>query len=197
MSIVFHPSHTRPRDFENWWWNLLTVNSIYMHDALWSKTTKNADVSTGPLACPFARSLAPLTRGKGKWKMAILSVFFSIFDHSVMTFFIDRGTKHEMSRVMWMAKLGVGWQWSGRRWQKRNIIKTRPRIISEHISSPPPKRKKNQGISRQGDWGEKKDPACFGCSSFRWGDFLAEKSPFSLNFQGFRRQKVLNFEASI
>ena len=32
--------------------------------ALWSETNKNRDVSTGPLARPFARSLAPLTRGK-------------------------------------------------------------------------------------------------------------------------------------
>ena len=32
--------------------------------ALWSGTNKNRDVSTGPLARPFARSLAPLTRGK-------------------------------------------------------------------------------------------------------------------------------------
>ena len=31
--------------------------------ALWSGTNKNRDVSTGPLARPFARSLAPLTRG--------------------------------------------------------------------------------------------------------------------------------------
>ena len=29
---------------------------------LWSKTAKNTDRSTGPLACPFARSLSPLTR---------------------------------------------------------------------------------------------------------------------------------------
>ena len=28
----------------------------------WSRSTKNQDVSTGPLARPFARSLAPLTR---------------------------------------------------------------------------------------------------------------------------------------
>ena len=32
--------------------------------AQWSGSTKNQDVSTGPLARPFARSLAPLTRGK-------------------------------------------------------------------------------------------------------------------------------------
>ena len=31
-------------------------------DALWSGTNKNREVSTGPLARPFARSLAPLTR---------------------------------------------------------------------------------------------------------------------------------------
>ena len=30
--------------------------------ALWSGTNKNRDVSTGPLAPPFARSLAPLSR---------------------------------------------------------------------------------------------------------------------------------------
>ena len=69
---------------------------------LWSRTAKNTD-STGPLARPFARSLAPLTslrpplrslvrslaqsahslaRGKVNYQMAILSVFFSIFDHS-------------------------------------------------------------------------------------------------------------------
>ena len=29
--------------------------------ALWSRITRNTDWSTGPLACPFARSLAPLT----------------------------------------------------------------------------------------------------------------------------------------
>ena len=34
----------------------------YSDGALWSGTNKNRDVSTGPLACPFARSLAPLTR---------------------------------------------------------------------------------------------------------------------------------------
>ena len=30
--------------------------------ARWARKAKNRDVSTGPLACPFARSLAPLTR---------------------------------------------------------------------------------------------------------------------------------------
>ena len=79
---------------------------------LWSITANNTDCSTGPLARPFARSLAPLTRSLASdcslrsrpplrslvcslahfahslargtvndW-MAILSVFFSIFDHS-------------------------------------------------------------------------------------------------------------------
>ena len=32
--------------------------------SLWSRTNKNRDVSTGPLARPFARLLALLTRGK-------------------------------------------------------------------------------------------------------------------------------------
>ena len=36
-------------------------------EALWSGTNKNRDVSTGPLARPFARSLAPLTLGKVKY----------------------------------------------------------------------------------------------------------------------------------
>ena len=30
-------------------------------EGLWSGRNKNRDVRTGPLACPFARSLAPLT----------------------------------------------------------------------------------------------------------------------------------------
>ena len=76
--------------------------------SLWSITVKNTDWSTGPLARPFARSLAPLTHSlapdcsrpplrsltrslahslacgtMNDW-MAILSVFFSIFDHSAL-----------------------------------------------------------------------------------------------------------------
>ena len=43
--------------------------------ALWSKTAKNTDRSTGPLARPFAC-------GTVNGYMAILSVFFPIFDHS-------------------------------------------------------------------------------------------------------------------
>ena len=37
-------------------------NDNDVDDALWSGTNKDRDVSTGPLARPFARSLAPLTR---------------------------------------------------------------------------------------------------------------------------------------
>ena len=39
------------------------VSSMPAHPsiALWSGTNKNRDISTGPLACAFARSLAPLT----------------------------------------------------------------------------------------------------------------------------------------
>ena len=33
----------------------------HWHNALWFRTTKNRDVSTGSLACSFAHSLAPLT----------------------------------------------------------------------------------------------------------------------------------------
>ena len=78
----------------------------------WCIITKNPDLSIGPLACPFAHSLAPLTRslaphcllrscallrsfvrllahfahsltcGKVNDWMATFSVFFSILDHS-------------------------------------------------------------------------------------------------------------------
>ena len=69
--------------------------------SLWAKSTKTPDFSTGPLARPFARSLAPLTRtahshrslahfthslARGtvnEW-MIIYSLFFSILAHSVM-----------------------------------------------------------------------------------------------------------------
>ena len=40
-------------------WDFFAPKTI----ALWARTTKNTDWSTGPLARPFARSLAPLTRG--------------------------------------------------------------------------------------------------------------------------------------
>ena len=82
--------------------------------ALWSGTNNNRDVSTEPLTRPFARLPTPLTRllapdcwlrsrlplrslvrslthfarslarGKVNEWMAILSVFFSIFDHSAV-----------------------------------------------------------------------------------------------------------------
>ena len=86
--------------------------SVKTNTPQWVRSAKNRDVSTGPLARPFARSLAPLTRSLAPdcslrsrpplrslvrslahfahslargtvndW-MAILSVFFSIFDHS-------------------------------------------------------------------------------------------------------------------
>ena len=40
---------------------MATGNTRY---ALWARVTENTDCSTGPLARPFARSPAPLTRGK-------------------------------------------------------------------------------------------------------------------------------------
>ena len=83
--------------------------STHLRFSLWSITAKNTDKSTGPLHRPFARLLAPITRSLASdcslcsrpllcslirslahslargtvndW-MAILSVFFSIFDHS-------------------------------------------------------------------------------------------------------------------
>ena len=39
----------------------LKSECITKNNPLWSGTNKNRDVSTGPLARPFTRSLAPLT----------------------------------------------------------------------------------------------------------------------------------------
>ena len=44
-----------------WWDGASRDEKIRFIDTLWSITAKNTDCSTGPLACPFARSLAPLT----------------------------------------------------------------------------------------------------------------------------------------
>ena len=69
--------------------------------ALWARSTKNPDKSTGPLARSFACSLTPLTRllappcllcsrahsltcGTMNDWMAIYSVFFSVLDYSEM-----------------------------------------------------------------------------------------------------------------
>ena len=42
-------------------------------DAQWVRKAKNRDVSAGPLACPFARSLAPLTYSlPSSWERVIL-----------------------------------------------------------------------------------------------------------------------------
>ena len=41
---------------------LLVLPFLTPSPALWARSTKNPDVSTGPLARPFAHSLAPLTR---------------------------------------------------------------------------------------------------------------------------------------
>ena len=62
--------------------------------SLWSKIEKNTDVSTGPLARPFARSLAPLTRGTVNDWMAIYSVFFSILTHCVFPARHQRNQSH-------------------------------------------------------------------------------------------------------
>ena len=42
--------------------NVPEGNLVIDNVTLWSGTNKNRDVSPGPLARPFARSLAPLTR---------------------------------------------------------------------------------------------------------------------------------------
>ena len=101
-----------------------TSNIYVQHDSLWSETNKNRDVSTGLLARPFARSLALLTRslapdcslrsrpllrslvhslahfthslarGTVNDLIAILSVFFSIFDHSGLPLFLGSLRSH-------------------------------------------------------------------------------------------------------
>ena len=62
-------------------------------DALWSGINKNRDVSTGPLARPFALSLAPLTRSvarslrslPGLWESELLmSQNDLVLSHSAM-----------------------------------------------------------------------------------------------------------------
>ena len=93
--------------------------------ALWSGTNKNREISTGPLARPFAHLLAPLTRSLApdcslrsrpplcslvrslahfahslaRWTviyyMANLSVFVSIFDHSVTDFYRNESEDDE------------------------------------------------------------------------------------------------------
>ena len=58
----------------------------WTYNALWSKKTKNSDVSTGLLACRFACLLTQLTNfracGKVNDLMAIFAMFFSVLDHS-------------------------------------------------------------------------------------------------------------------
>ena len=53
------------------------ICSVKIPVSLWSITAKNTDCSNGPLARPFAR-------GTVNDLMAILSVFFPIFDHSLL-----------------------------------------------------------------------------------------------------------------
>ena len=50
--------------------------------ALWSKTAKNKESSTGPLAHPFARSLTPSLVGKGMIRRLFCLCFFPFFEHS-------------------------------------------------------------------------------------------------------------------
>ena len=53
------------------------------YDAQWFRISWNRDVSTGPLACPLARSLAPLTHSlPSSWDSGIfLSGFSSVLNH--------------------------------------------------------------------------------------------------------------------
>ena len=106
-----------------WWCGCWHGSQGRADDALWARITKNTDWSTGPLAHPFACSVAPLTRslaphyslcfraplhslvcslaqfshtlasGKEIDWMAILSVFLSILDHSAMSALLMRTRK--------------------------------------------------------------------------------------------------------
>ena len=110
---LYHEATTR-FDGISYLQNLIAANGIHTPSPshCGHGTNKNRDVGTGPLAHPFARPLAPLTRslaphcslrsrpplrslvrslahfahslarGKVNYQMAILSVFFPIFDHS-------------------------------------------------------------------------------------------------------------------
>ena len=77
MFPIFRLAHTSFPSLPKYFFFSLTLIEILLPP--WSITVKNRDVSTGPLARPFAHSLA---RGTMNDWMAILSVFFSIFDHS-------------------------------------------------------------------------------------------------------------------
>ena len=68
-SVFFISCHSlsfTPSAQHNTHTNLVASSAYPMHSSqtasLWARTTKNTDRSTGPLARPFARSLAPLTR---------------------------------------------------------------------------------------------------------------------------------------
>ena len=52
------------------------ISAAKCQNAPWARIIKNLDESTGPLARPFARSLAPLTCGTVNDWMAICPAFF-------------------------------------------------------------------------------------------------------------------------
>ena len=56
--------------------------------ALWSGTNKNRDVSTGPLARPVARSLAPLTRRKVNFSCLKMTWFCPIVPWGSSLYFL-------------------------------------------------------------------------------------------------------------
>ena len=63
-SIVILPNVERLHELTRWSWTIpvSTESTVCLEmDVLWPRTNINPDLSTGPLARPFARSLAPLT----------------------------------------------------------------------------------------------------------------------------------------
>ena len=102
--------------------------------SLWSKTAKNTDRSTGPLARPFARPLAhfahSLARGTVNDWMALLSVFFSIFDHSAPLFLVSWQT---ISRLIFVIEYVSGGDLMYHMQRQRRLPEDHARFYSAEI----------------------------------------------------------------
>ena len=95
------------------WQSFSPASSQSLSVTLWSITAKNTDWSTGLLARPIARSLAPLTRSLtrdcslrslvGQWLIRLLfCLFFSTFDHSA-SLLINRHFFHDPGGMITVA----------------------------------------------------------------------------------------------
>ena len=79
--------------------NDIIINKTF---TLWSKTAKNTDWSTGPLACPFAHSLTPSLLGQWiiGWLFCLCFLLFS-------TIVKSRGR----CQGFWFMEMGLWWYW--------------------------------------------------------------------------------------